>query len=50
MMSTRTINVILGLALCASLSFNVAFLAAQRQAPPPEATEARPTSSQQFAA
>ena len=50
MMSTRTINVMLGLALCASLSFNVAFLAAQRQAPPPEATEARPTSSQQFAA
>ena len=40
----------LGLALCASLSFNVAFLAAQRQAPLPEATEARPTSSQQFAA
>ena len=50
MMSTRTINVMLGLALCASLSFNVAFLAAQRQALPPEATEARPTSSQQFAA
>ena len=39
----------LGLALCASLSFNVAF-GAQRQAPLPEATEARPTSSQQFAA
>lgn len=50
MMSTRTVNLILGLALCASLSFNVAFLAAQRQAPQPEATKARSTSSQQFAA
>ncbi len=50
MMSTRIINVILGLALCASLSFNVAFLAAQRQEPPSETAKARSTSSQQFAA
>ena len=50
MMSTRTVNVILGLALCASLSFNVAFLAAQGQAPQPETTKVRSTSSQQFAA
>jgi Spy/CpxP family protein refolding chaperone len=50
MMSTRTINVILSVALCASLSFNVAFLAAQRQAPPTDITKVRTTSSQQFAA
>ena len=30
MMSTRTVNVILGLALCASLSFNVAVLGSPR--------------------
>ena len=49
MMSIRTVNVTLGLALCASLSFNVAFLAAQNQAPQTESTtRARATSSQQF--
>ena len=44
MMSTRT-ECHLGLALCASPSFNVAFLAAQGQAPQPETTKVRSTSS-----
>ena len=49
MMSMRNFNVTLGLALCASLSFNVAFLAAQGQTPQTETTtKARSTSSQQF--